>query len=91
MLIQSGLYAAVRVMQYDFPQSNYDFYAMLERYNSETCTFFTPVGEMGFSLHEMYEVSELAMGDIPYEEYIPSANELHLMKKNATLVHEIYW
>jgi len=40
---------------------------MLEHYNSETCTFFTPIGEMGFTLHEMYEVSGLAMGDISYE------------------------
>ena len=54
---------------------------MLERYNLETCTFFTPVGEMGFALHEMYEISGLAMGDTPYEEYIPITEELHLMKK----------
>ena len=53
-----------------FLQSNHHFYAVLESYNLETCTFFTPVGEMGFALHEMYEVSGLVMGDTPYEEYI---------------------
>ena len=37
--------------------------------NLETCTFFTPVRDMGFALHEIYEVSGLVMGDIPYEEY----------------------
>jgi len=31
------------------------------RYNPETCTFFTPYGKIGFTLHEMYEVSSLPM------------------------------
>ena len=66
-LIQTNLYAAIRAVQYGIPQSNHHFFTMLERYNLETCTFFTPVREMGFALHEMYEVSELAMEDIPYE------------------------
>ena len=52
---------------------------MLERYNPETCTFFTSVREMVFDLHEMYEVSGLAIGDIPYEEYVPSAEKLHMI------------
>jgi len=52
---------------------------MLERYNPETCTFFTPVGEIGLALHEMYEVYGQVMGNILYEEYVPSAEELHLI------------
>ena len=43
---------------------------------------------MGFTLHEMYEVSDLPMVDLPYEEYIPGMEELHLMKKDAPLVYE---
>ena len=46
---------------------------------------------MGFALHEIYEVSGLVMGDIPYEEYISSTEELHLLKKDALLVYETYW
>ena len=42
---------------------------------------------MGFTLHEMYEVSWLAMEDISYEEYVPSAEELHLMEESAPLVY----
>ena len=61
---------------------------MLERYNPETCTFFTPVREMGLDFHEMYEVSGLVMGDIPYEEYGPSVEELHLMEDSAPLVYK---
>ena len=64
---------------------------MLERYNPKTRTFFTLCGEMGFTLHEMYEVFGLLMGDLPYEKYIPDKKELHLMKKDAPLVYEIYW
>ena len=45
---------------------------------------------MGFALHGMYEVYNLGMRDIPYEKYIPSAKELHVMKKNAPLMYEIY-
>jgi len=40
-----------------------------------TCTFFTLVREMGFALHEIYEVFELAMGDISYEEYVLLAKD----------------
>ena len=39
----------------------------------------------------MYEVSELVMGDIPYEEYVPSAKELHLIEDSAPLVYATYW
>ena len=53
--------------------------------------FFTMIGEMGFALHEMYEVSGLAIGDILYEKYVPSAEELHLMEKSAPLVYATYW
>jgi len=81
VLLQAGLYRTVRAVQYDILQSTQHFYAILERYNSETCTFFTPIGEMGLALHEMYEVSGMVIGDAPYEEYIPSTEELHLLKK----------
>ena len=59
--------------------------------NPETCTLFTPIGEIGLALHEMYEVSGLIIGDAPYEEYVPSTEELHLLKKSDPLVYETYW
>ena len=46
---------------------------------------------MGFALHEMYEVSGLMIGDAPYEEYVLSIEELHLLKKSNPLVYETYW
>jgi len=46
------------------------FYDVMEHYNPLTGTFFTPAGEIGLALHELYEVSGLVMGDAPYEEYV---------------------
>jgi len=31
------------------------------------------------------------IGDAPYEEYVPSTEELHLLKKSDPLVYETYW
>jgi len=45
---------------------------------------------MGFAVHEMYEVSRLAIGDIPYEEYVPSVEKLHMMEESAPLVYATY-
>ena len=45
---------------------------------------------MGLSLYEMYEVSGLIIGDAPYEEHVPSTEELHLLKKSDPLVYETY-
>jgi len=36
---------------------------------------------MGLALHELYEVSGLVMGDAPHEEYVPTSEELHLLRK----------
>ena len=51
---------------------------------------FYPVGEMGFALHKMYKILGLVIGDIPYEEYVSSAKELHLMENSAPLVYVTY-
>jgi len=89
-LLQCGLYPAIRDVCYGITPSDYNFFGILNKYNPDTCTFFTPVGEMGFALHEMFEVSGLSMGDCPYEEYIPSTKKLHLLKRDAPQVHETY-
>ena len=82
LLKQAKLYQAVKVIQYGIAQSSYHFYGVLERYNLLTGTFFTQVREMGLTLHELYEVSGLVIGDALYEEYVPTAEELHLLKKD---------
>ena len=49
-----------------------------------------PLGEMGLALHEMCEVSGLVMGDAPYEEYVPTSEELHFLRKEDPQVYETY-
>ena len=65
--LQTDLYNDVWAAQYGITQSSHHLFSMLEHYNPETCTFFTLVGEIGFALHEMYEVFRLAIGDIVYK------------------------
>jgi len=57
LLLQCRLYPAVRVLCYGIIPSHCKFFGILEKYNPDTCTFFTSVEEMGFVLHEMFEVS----------------------------------
>jgi len=91
LLWKAGLYGAVRAVMHGIPQNNHHFYAVLEHYNLETCTFFTSAREIGVALHEMCEISGLAMGNAPYEEYVPSTEEPYLLKKDDPLVYETYW
>lgn len=46
-------------------------------FNSKTGTFLTPIGELGLALHKMFEV--LSMGEVTYEEDIPTTEELNML------------
>ena len=61
-LERMGLHEAVRATCYGIQMSVANFYAIFELYCPATWTFFTPVGELGMTLHEMWEVSALPMG-----------------------------
>ena len=67
------------------------FYAIFKLYCLATGTFFTPVGELGMTLHEMWEVSALPMGSLPYEEYFLCEAELALLEKQEPALFETYW
>jgi len=67
-----------------------NFFAVLERYNPHSGTFFTPVGEMRLALHELWEVSKLPMGDLPYEEYFPGDQELRQLARDEPELYEVY-
>ena len=67
-----------------------NFYAIFELYCPATGTFFTPVGELGMALHEMWEVSALPLGSFPYEEYFPCEAELTLLEKKEPALFETY-
>jgi len=89
-LLQCGLYPVDRAVCYGITPNNYYFFVILEMYNPNTCTFSTPIEDIRFALHEMFEVSGLSIGDLPYEKYIPRTEELHLLKRDARQVYEIY-
>jgi len=76
-----GSTKCVRATCYGIQMSVANFYAFFELYCPTTGTFFTPVGELGMALHEMWEVSDLTMGSLPYEEYFPCEAELALLEK----------
>lgn len=78
-------------MKYGIHQNPSSFYAMLERFNLDSCTFFTPVGELGLEFHEMYAVSGLSWGNIPYEERYPPLSELKELWDHHVGVYEMYW
>jgi len=42
------------------------------------------------ALHEMWEVSTLSMGYLPYKEYFPCEAELALLKKQEPTLFETY-
>lgn len=63
----------------------------MELFNFESGTFFTPVGEMGLALHELYEVFGLPMGEIPCKEYVLTWEELHQLQAQDTLAYDTYW
>ena len=85
-----GLYEAVRATCYGIQMSVANFYALFKLYCPTTGTFFTPVGELGMVLHEMWEVSALPMGSLPYEEYFPCEAELALLEKQEPVLFETY-
>lgn len=70
-LQQIQLLSARAAMQHGVPPSVNNSLGMFERYNPDTCTFFTPVGEMGILPWEMQRVFGLHVGAFPYEEHVP--------------------
>ena len=67
-----------------------NFYTILDVYCLALGTFFTPVGELGMALHEMWKVSNLPIGSKPYEEYFPCAKELAQLEKDESVMYETY-
>nr|ABD63197.1 hypothetical protein 20.t00049 [Asparagus officinalis] len=90
-LAQAGLLIPMRATKFGIIQSHFHFFSILEKYSPETCTFFTPVEELGFALHEMHEVSGLILGDLPYEEFVPGSTELKLLKKTSPEIYATLW
>ena len=86
-----NLLTPVRATQRGLKINIAQLFSILELYNADTCTFFTPEGELGMALHEMHEVSGLPMGEVPYEEFIPGSVELRRLQSDHPQVYETFW
>lgn len=91
VLKEIGLYRAIRNVQYGILQGSYHLLDLLEMYNSTTDAFFALVSEQVLTLHEMYEVSMLSMDEASYKEYIPTTDELNMLKAKDMRIYETYW
>ena len=85
-----GLHEAVRATFYGIQIIVANFYAIFELFCPATWTFFTPVGELGLALYEMWEVSALPMGSLSYKEFFPCEAELALLEKQEPALFETY-
>ena len=89
-LMRIRLHEAVRATCHGIKISVPNFFAIFELYCPDLGTFFTPVGELGLALHKMWEISNLLMGSMPYEEYFPCIMELEQMEKDGPKMFETY-
>lgn len=85
------LYGAIRDIQCGLPHSAYHLFIILEMHNPKSRTFFTPVSELGFTFHEMFEISLLSMEELSYEKMVLTTEELRQMKILDPQLHETYW
>lgn len=90
-LKEIGLYRTIKAVQYEIPTNHFHFCCLLELYNPDTGMLSTPCYELGLALYEIYEVSGLSIGEIPYEEYVFIREELHLLRAQYPLIYDIYW
>jgi len=81
---------AVRATCFGIKVSVPNFYSIFELYYLSSGTFFTSIGELGLSLHEICEVSNLPMGSLLYKEYFPCTLELEQLEKKDSSLFERY-
>ena len=84
-----GIHEVVRATCYGIEVSVPNFYAIFELYCLTLGTFFTPVREIGLALQEMWEVSNLPIGSLPYENF-PRTVELEQLEKEDSALFETY-
>ena len=73
-LMKIGLHETVRATCHGIEITVPNFFTIFELYCPASRTF--PVDELGLALHEMWEISNLPMSSMPYEEYFPYTMEL---------------
>ena len=89
-LMRIGFHEAVRATCHGIEISMPNFFGIFEPYYPASRSFFTPVSEVGLALHEMWEISNLLLGSMPYEKYFPYTMELEQMEKDNPDMFETY-
>ena len=89
-LKQLGLHEAVRATCFSMEVSVPNFYTILELFCLASGTFFTSVGELRLVLHKIWEVFNLLIDSLSYEEYFPCVEELEQLKKEDPTLFESY-
>jgi len=89
-LMKIGLHEAVRATCYGIKISMPHFFVIFKLCCPATGTFFTTVGKLRLALHEMWEISNLPMGSMSYEEYFPCTIKLKKMEKDDPEMFETY-
>ena len=68
-----------------------NFFVIFELYYLASRTFFTPVCELGLAaLNDMWEVSNLPIGSLSYEEYFSYMMALEQLEKDDLALFETY-
>lgn len=80
----------VRAVHIGFCRSYDNFYGLLDSCNQDSRSFFTHVGELGVTYHEMHCVSGLSYGEFSYEERFPTSNELDQLRNHMPKAFELY-
>lgn len=68
-----------------------NFYGLLESFNPNAGIFFTHVGELRVTYHEMHYVLGLLYGEFPYEKHFPTSNELDQLRDQMPEAFKLYW
>lgn len=90
-LQSTHLAMGIKAVTYGVCQCLHAFYEMLEWFNSDSSTFYTPIGELDMVLHEMYAVFRLPWGEVPNMEcYLPH-KELTALKKDHPVMYDMNW
>ena len=84
-LMKIRLHEVVGATRYGIEISVPNFFAIFELYCPASGTFFTPVDELGLALHEMWEISNLSIGSMSYEEYFSCKMELEMEKDDLEM------
>ena len=84
------LHEAVRATYHGMEISVPNFFAIFELYCLATGSFFTPIGELGLGLHEMWEIFNLRWVQCHIRNIFSCAMELEQMEKDDREMFEMY-